>query len=223
MNIVITGTSRGIGLELTREALTRGHKVLAVARQPGDSEGLSHLKSQYPAQLLTAAVELTDPECGDKVAAAIHDWRSVDRLINNAGVYAKGEAVEDFLKSFHVNSVVPFLITKALLGKLRQGQSPKVVQITSLMGSIADNTSGGSYAYRASKAALNMINKGLAVENNWLTTVVMHPGWVKTAMGGAGAPMEASQSAHGLWAVIEGLKEKNSGHFYDFQGRELPW
>ena len=95
--------------------------------------------------------------------------------------------------------------------------------MTSMMGSIADNTSGGSYAYRASKAALNMINKSLSVDNSWLTTVVVHPGWVKTDMGGAGAPVEPRASALGIWKLVRGLKMKDSGHFFDFHGKELPW
>jgi NAD(P)-dependent dehydrogenase (short-subunit alcohol dehydrogenase family) len=223
MNVVVTGASRGIGLELVREALTKGDQVLAVARQPKESTGLSALKKQFGNKLSVCAVDVGSPEAADKIAASVSDWPTVDVLFNNAGIFRKDTRLDDFNESFRVNSVAPFLITKALLPKLRKSQAPRVVQITSLMGSIDDNSSGGSYAYRASKSALNMLNKCLAVENEWLTTVVMHPGWVKTDMGGGGAPVEIPESAGGLWKVARGLKDSDSGGFFDFRGKKLPW
>jgi len=223
MNVVITGASRGIGLELVREALGKGDRVLAVARKPDDSKGLAALKKQYSEKLEVCAADVGNPEAGDKIAAAISEWPGVDVLINNAGIFKKETKLPDFLESFQVNSVAPFNITRALLPKLRKSQSPRVVQITSLMGSIDDNSSGGSYAYRASKSALNMLNKCLAVENEWLTTIVMHPGWVKTDMGGTGAPIEIPESVGGIWKVARGLKSSDSGHFFDFRGKSLPW
>src|SRR5262249_2933625 len=122
-----------------------------------------------------------------------------------------------------VNSVVPFEMTQALLPYLKKSKQPKVIHITSLMGSIEDNSSGGYYAYRASKAALNMINKSLTRDHSWLTSVVMHPGWVQTDMGGPQAPTSTRDSAQGIWQVINGLGSEKSGHFYDFKGKELPW
>jgi NAD(P)-dependent dehydrogenase (short-subunit alcohol dehydrogenase family) len=223
MYVVVTGASRGIGLELTEQALDRGDHVLAVARKPKDSDGLMALQKKHPKTMSLIGVDLAQAEAAEKVAAAVNNWPQVDVLINNAGIYRKGEKIEDFLTSFHVNAIVPFLVTRALLPRLRKGAAPRVVQITSLMGSVADNSSGGSHAYRSSKSALNMLNKGLAVENEWLTAVVMHPGWVKTDMGGSGAPVEIADSATGIWRVTRELKSTDSGKFFDFRGKNLPW
>jgi NAD(P)-dependent dehydrogenase (short-subunit alcohol dehydrogenase family) len=153
----------------------------------------------------------------------VKSWPSVDLLLNNAGVYHQGTKAEDFLDSFHVNTVIPFLLTQALLTALKKSAHAKVASISSLMGSIEDNSSGGSYAYRSSKTALNMINKGLAVDNPWLTAVVLHPGWVETDMGGKGAPVKIPDSAQGLWKVIDALTKEQTGSFIDFRGRKLHW
>lgn len=223
MNVIVTGASRGIGLELVRDALEKGDHVLAVARKPAESKGLAELEKKYGTQLKTCAIDVAHPEAGDAIGKAIESWPAVDVLINNAGVFRKGEKLEDFSASFQTNTVAPFLVTKALFPKLRKSSSPRVVQITSLMGSIDDNASGGSYAYRASKTALNMLNKCLAVENEWLTTIVMHPGWVKTDMGGTSAPVEIPDSVAGIWRVTREVKREDSGQFFDFKGKTLPW
>lgn len=219
MNIVITGAARGIGLELSKIALaTTDARVLAVARTPSPA-----LKALADKNLAIAGAEMTDPKCGDKIAAACADWPHIDVLINNAGMYAKGVSADDFIESFRVNSIAPFLITSALLPKLKKSPAAKVVQITSKMGSIQDNSSGGYEPYRASKAALNIINKSLAVDNPWLTTIVMHPGWVRTDMGGSNAPVEPIDSAKGIWKVLQGLKSGDTGKFFDFRGEHIPW
>jgi len=222
MNILITGTSRGIGLELTKQALAKGHSVLAIARQPGDSPDLQKLKAKAGDALNLFAADLENDGAAEKIAAAVK-WPHIDVLINNAGIYRKGESTQDFLDSFRVNSVAPFQVTRALLPKLKKSIQPKVVQITSLMGSIEDNTSGGSTAYRASKAALNMINKTIAQDEEGLITIVVHPGWVKTRMGGDEAPTGAEESALGIWKVIEKLTTQDSGALFDFEGDRLPW
>lgn len=223
MNVVITGASRGIGLELTRNALNKGEVVLAVARRPKETPALMELQTAFPQALKTLALDLQEPGAAEPLSAALAEWNQVDVLINNAGVYAKGESPVDFQNSFQVNAVAPFLITKALLPKLRKSKQPRVIQISTLMASIKDNSSGGSYAYRASKSALNMLNKCLAIENDWLTTVVIHPGWVKTEMGGSGAPLEPEVSATGIWKVTHDLKIQDSGRFFDYRGRTLEW
>lgn len=202
MKIVITGTSRGIGAELVNIAKKAGHEVLAVDRK---------------------TVDLRSPEAPGKIAALAQSWGVVDILVNNAGIYLKGVGREDFQESFLVNSIVPFEITQALLPLLKKSTKPRVAQITSLMGSIDDNSSGGSIAYRASKTALNMINKCLSIDNPWLATVVIHPGWVQTDMGGAQAPTSVVESAQGIWQLVEGMNKEHSGSFHDFKGKELPW
>ncbi len=222
MNIVITGTSRGIGLELARQAAARGDKVLALARDV-KAAALEKLKREYPDLITTAALDVANPEAAARVTDALKSWSHVDVLINNAGVLNQGVGREEFLASFTVNSIAPFEITSACLPWLKKSANPRVVQITSLMGSIADNGSGGYYTYRASKAALNMINKSLALDNPWLTTFVIHPGWVQTDMGGKGAPTSVEDSARGIWAVAQNIKAESSGEFFDFRGKSLPW
>lgn len=222
MNILITGVAKGIGLALTHEALTHGHKVYGVARKPLASKELMKLKEKF-SNLELITLDLTDAKATDKIQEALQSCPSLDLLINNAGIYEKGTAKEDFLKSFEVNSFVPFMVTEAVLPKLQKASQPKAVHITSMMGSIADNSSGGSYAYRASKSALNMIHKSLTVDHAWLTCAVIHPGWVQTDMGGTSAPTPTINSAQGIWKVIEGLSLKDSGTFRTFEGKVLPW
>jgi NAD(P)-dependent dehydrogenase (short-subunit alcohol dehydrogenase family) len=222
MNIIITGTSRGIGFELTKQALHAGHRVLATVRSLASAHQIVSLKEMSP-NLHVIEVDVADNSAPNAISAAAATLPHVDILINNAGIYCEEDSVDDFMNSFRVNSVAPFFITSALLSQLKKSNQPKVVQITSLMGSIADNTSGGSYSYRASKAALNMINKSLAIDTPWLTTIVVHPGWVQTEMGGPQAPTPVEESAKGIWHVINNLQHKDSGAFFDFEGDRLPW
>lgn len=221
LKIVITGTSRGIGLELTRQALSAGASVLAVAR--ATSSGLAELKEKFDGQLDILNLDVAEEGAAEAIVSHVK-WEEVDILVNNAGVYPKSTSHADFASTFAVNAVAPFLITKAFLPKLMKSKAPKSVQITSLMGSIQDNTSGGSYAYRSSKSALNMLNKCLAVENAaWLTSIAMHPGWVKTDMGGEKAPLELADSAAGIWNVVSSATRSENGKFLNFAGKELPW
>lgn len=222
MRIVITGISSGIGLALTKVALNKGHQVLGIARNPDKSEGLKQLKANYSEKLELLSLDLLQEDTPQKIQKALGS-EALDLLINNAGIYEKEETSEAFLKSFQVNSIAPFQVTKGLLKNLKKSDHPKVIHVSSMMGSIADNNSGGAYAYRASKAALNMINKCLTVENSWLTSIVVHPGWVQTRMGGEEAPVKPDASAEGIWHVMEKLSQNESGNFYDYQGKHLPW
>ena len=220
MYIVITGTSRGIGLELTRKALELGHHVLAVARAPEESSDLMALRSD---RLSFAKVELSDQDAHEKIVASVEAWPQVDVIINNAGIYQEDKNIEDFQKSFLINSIKPLFITKALKGKMQKAKRPLAAFITSQMGSIEDNTSGGSYSYRASKTALNMLVKSLSIDEGWLISLLLHPGWVQTRMGGEGAPTSPSDSAAGIWRIIEAANKSDSGSFQDFRGKILPW
>lgn len=220
MNILITGSSRGIGLALVTQALAKGNSVLAVAR---DVSKLEVLQRDYPKTLTLVEANVSEPAGIKTVASAVAKVGSLDTLINNAGVYKKDVKVEDFAESFHVNATTPFLVTEALLPYLAKSKAPKVAQISTLMGSIHDNGSGGSYAYRSSKSALNMITRSLSVDHPNVTFVLLHPGWVKTEMGGSNAPTEIADSAKGIWQVIETAKSSDSGSFKDFQGRNLSW
>ena len=223
MKTVITGTSRGIGLELTKQALENGDQVMAYARNPQGSRQLMQLEREYPQLLSVAAVDVASADAAEKIISTLKSWSHVDTLINNAGILTQGTSRQDFLDSFTTNSIAPFEIATALLQWLKKSASAKVVNVTSLMGSVEDNDSGGYYAYRSSKCALNIINKSFSLDHKWLTTVVIHPGWVQTDMGGRGAPTSAEESALGIWTVTRNLKLSNSGEFCDYRGKQLSW
>lgn len=220
-NIVITGTSQGIGLEFTRQSLAAGHRVLAIVRHSNHMHELKTLTANPKLQI--CETDLTQSEAIPLIQEALKQWEKVDILINNAGVYLEDKSVENFLQSFHVNSIIPYFLTKSLFPFLKKSASPRAIFISSQMGSIQDNSSGGSHAYRASKAALNMIVKGLSQEESWLTSTTFHPGWVQTNMGGENAPVQPEDSVRGLLKIIHELGPKDSGRFLTFQGKSLPW
>lgn len=223
MNVLITGCSRGIGLDLCRQALTQKHRVLAAVRDPKKSTELTALKAKYPDQLEIIAADMKNPEASGVLLNAAKDFGGIDILINNAGVLLKSDNHHDLTESFQVNTIAPFLITQALLPILKDSKNPKVISVSSVMGSISDNSSGGYYGYRASKSALNMINKSLSLDNPWLTAIVVHPGWVQTEMGGAQATLPIEESAKGLWTVINETRREQSGQFFNYQGKKLEW
>lgn len=224
MNIVITGASKGIGLELCRIALINGHQICAIARTATESAGLKQLSVDFKDKIQFLNLDVSLPEAPQKIFQAVKDWSAVDMLINNAGILESGDDEAALMKSFRVNAVAPYLITKEILPLLKKASQSIVVQVSSKMGSIADNTSGGNAAYRASKTALNMYNKCIAEENKWLTAIVVHPGWVKTNMGGQSAPVQPADSAAGLWQVITNAKKFcSTANFFDYQGQSIPW
>jgi NAD(P)-dependent dehydrogenase (short-subunit alcohol dehydrogenase family) len=221
MTVLVTGASRGLGRGLVERALSDGHKVVAVSRHRSAFDSLA---ARF-AENLSVVVEGLDNEASvrkiaDHVLAKIG---SLDLLINNAGVLKEGQTGDDLSSSFWLNSTVPFLLTTALLPALKKSTSPKVVQITSKMGSIDDNTSGGYGAYRASKAALNMLTRSLAIDYQDICFLLLHPGWVRTDMGGANAPLSIDESVSGMWKVICDHRLEKSGAFVDFMGRSIKW
>lgn len=222
MYVVITGASRGIGLELTRLALSKGHHVLAVARHPDESADLKSLMSDNN-QLEALKLDLLEEGAPEKLAKAISTWPCVDVVINNAGIYDNDLTSEAFEKTFLTNTIKPFFVTHALMPFLKKSKRPVSAQVTSQMGSLVDNTSGGAYSYRASKAALNMLFKNMAIDENWLITLQLHPGWVQTRMGGENAPVTPRESAEGIWNMIENADSSQSGKFFTFRGETIPW
>lgn len=218
--IVITGASKGIGLALCEDALARGDHVLAVARNIQETS-LMELEKKYPT-LTLLNIDLMESHSAELITKSVEHWPSVDVLINNAGIYRGDESVEEFQESFLINSIRPFFITKEMLPMLKKSVAPKSVQISSTMGSIGQ-TGGGSYSYRSSKAALNMLFKNLSVDEPWLTVLQFHPGWVQTRMGGEGASISAADSSRGLWNEILTSDLNLSGSFRDYRGENLPW
>ncbi len=230
--ILITGASRGLGLEFIRQWLVRGDRVVALARRPETSVGLSALVGKHKESLRAVACDVADDA---SVERALHEVEKTDQqldvLVNNAGTYGARDATlatvktDDIRKVFDVNTLGPLRVSRAFLPLLRKGSSPRLVNITSLMGSIADNGSGGSWAYRISKTALNMLARNMAIEleNSGIVTTLLHPGWVGTDMGGPHAPLKPEGAVADLIRMIDTLTAEHNGGFFDHAGKPLPW
>ncbi len=219
---VITGANRGIGLEFARQLSERGEHVIATARDPKRARDLRALNVRV--EPLDVADAGSVAEFAGRLAGS-----PVDVLINNAGIGGEGAAIdrlsmEEVERFFRVNSVGPLRVTQALLPNLRAGNRKRVVNITSVLGSIGRNDSGGWYGYRAAKAALNQLTRTLAHElaPEGFTCVVLHPGWVRTNMGGRGAHLSPEESVRGMLKVIKKLSPRDTGRFFDYRG-EVPW
>jgi len=217
-NIVITGANRGIGLELARQYVARGDDVIAVCRQ-----GSKELKALGVEVI--EGVDVTSDESVTDLASALRG-RHIDRLVNNAGVLERDslEALDfgAIERQFRVNAMAPLRVTAALRHKLTPGG--KVFIITSRMGSIDDNTSGGYYGYRMSKAAVNMAAKSLSIDltDEGIGVFLLHPGMVSTDMTGHHG-IDVAQAARGLIERMDALDIGQSGSFWHQEGYELPW
>lgn len=218
---VVTGANRGIGLALVAELAKRGGTVLAACRKSSAALG------KLGVEVVEGVDVATDAGIAALVAAV--GSRSIDLLVNNAGILVWGDRldeldVEGIRKQFEVNALAPLRVTGALRDRLPKGA--KVALVTSRMGSIDDNSSGGAYGYRMSKAALNMAGKSLAVDlrGRGVAVAILHPGMVKTDMlGGHGGQVEPDEAARGLVARIDALTLETSGGFWHANGQKLPW
>lgn len=225
---LITGANRGVGLELTRQLVSRGDAVIGTARNPDAAADL---------QSLTDRVEQLDT--GDEVSILALAERlkaqPIDVLINNAGVFLDGGAVtpegttgEQMLETYRVNVVGPFLLTRALAPNLERGDRKLAIQVSSNLGSIAaakDQGRTGWAAYSASKAALNMVSVLMDNElrKRCVASVALHPGWVKTDMGGEGADLEREDAAAHIIRTIDGLGGDDTPGFVSYEGKPLKW
>lgn len=225
---LITGANRGIGLELTRQALARGDSVIAAARDAG-AQSLDALAAKAGDRLQTIALDVVD-ETSVNAAATSLAGRAIDVLINNAGIIGPNRQstldmdFDGLAQTLAVNSIAPLRVTQALLPNLRKSNHPRIVTISSAMGSLSSAASD-RIAYRASKAAVNKIMQGLAsdLKRENIPAIVMHPGWVRTDMGGAGADLSPEQSASGILQVIDRLTLASTGAFINYDGKTLPW
>ena len=229
--MLITGANRGIGLEFVRQYAADGWRVVACCRKPAAAEALNRLAAQYPDQITVHALDVTDHAQIDQLAQTLSE-QPIDLLINNAGVYppARGDALGEtdyaaWQQAFAVNTMAPLKITEAFILQIARSKLKTIVTITSKMGSIADNRGGGSYIYRSSKAGVNIVMKSLSIDLSpqKIIAILLHPGWVKTDMGGPGALITAEQSVTGMRRVIGNLTLQDSGKFYAFDGKEVPW
>ncbi len=228
MRAVVTGANRGIGLELARQLLARGDQVDAAVREPERAGDLRALGDGGD-RLRVHRLDQLEPDSVRELAAGL-GGEPVDLLVNNAGVYGGTRQhlpdidFEDAVRTYRVNALGPLRVTLALLPNLKAARG-KVIHLTSGMGSIADNKSGAFYAYRMSKAALNMMSRSLAVDlrGAGVASAVINPGWVKTDMGGPGAPTPVEESVRGILREIDAFTLESSGAFLDWKGRPYPW
>ncbi len=225
---LITGANRGIGFELARQLSARGDRVLATTRQPQLAEALQKLASDQPL-VRVLACDVTDEKSIGSVARELAD-SVVDVLINNAGVFLTHGSLADFsaeeaLLTLQINSIGPVLVTRAMLPALRRARGAKILNLTSILGSIAQTDHGGDHAYRMSKAALAMATRCLAADlrEDDIAVVAAHPGWVKTDMGGESAPIALDESVLGLIGLIDRVSSKESGGVFDYRGRTIPF
>jgi len=223
-SILITGTNRGIGLELTRSFAQDGWRVHACCRDPKKAKDLCSIDGD----VVIHRFDVTD---GDRVAGLARELEgeAIDILFNNAGVsgpragFGKTD-YEAWVPVFSVNVFAPLRLAECFVGHVARSERKLILNMSSTMGSIAE-CGGGMYFYRASKAALNMISKTLSVDlaGQGITVVAFHPGWVQTDMGGPGASITPEASVRGLRKVIAGLTAKDTGGFFAYDGRKLPW
>lgn len=232
--IFITGANRGLGLEMVRQYAQEGQtQIFATYRDLNHTHALQSLATQYAPHIELVPLDVRDETSIQALAGHLEDkTNGLDILINNAGINPSGEGqtvtgltMDGFLDVLRVNTVAPALVVQALLPYLRKGHTPRVINISSDMGSIGNRNYGGYHAYSTSKAGLNMLSKGMAAELGGYNIIVVSidPGWVKTDMGGTSAPLHPEESIKGLRKVIDGLTIRQNGHYFDYHGHKVPW
>ncbi len=229
-SVLITGASRGLGLEFSRQYLAEGWKVIAACRNPSTAEPLRRLEHGSEGSLTIVEMDVTDGTSVHRAAERLQGT-AIDITINCAGIFGRRRQTigsldyREWVEVLEVNLLGPARVSEAFLEHIRQSERRLIVTITSGMGSLADNTSGGSVLYRTSKAAVNMLMRTAAIDlrPQEISCVVLNPGWVKTDMGGPNARISAEQSVGALRRVIARLGPEDSGRFYNHDGREYPW
>lgn len=225
--VLVTGSNRGIGLEFVKQYLADGWNVIACCRDPKEAKVLQTLQQQFTT-LTVYPLEMTDERAIKNLAAQLKNV-AIDLLINNAAVLGDAQrpwgasSTQELQELFLINAIAPLKMCEAFIEHVARSQWKKIATLSSGWGSIAQNTDGGVYAYRASKAAVNMLMKTVAVDVAGLSVKVLllDPGWVQTAMGGHNAPTSAHDSAAGMRQVIAACKE--SGVFISYQGQPVAW
>ncbi|MFH2133993.1 MAG: SDR family oxidoreductase [Pseudomonadota bacterium] len=229
--MLITGANRGIGLEFCKQYAAAGWRVIACCRNLGKADALNELAKQYPVQIEVHALDVTDHALIEQLSRTL-SGEAIDLFINNAGVYPssdrKGFGHTDYaewMDAFNINAMAPLKMVEAFIEQIARSQLKRIITITSQMGSVDDNSSGGSYLYRSSKAAANMVVKSLAVDlkDRGITSVAFNPGWVLTDMGGPNAMITVEQSVSDLRKVIDGLTLADTGKFIGNDGVVIPW
>jgi NAD(P)-dependent dehydrogenase (short-subunit alcohol dehydrogenase family) len=229
--LVISGSNRGMGLQWVRHYLQQGWRIYATCRFPDRADELNRLAATHD-NLSVHRLDVSNPIDTREFAAALVDT-PVDLLINNAGVYFEQWGKDplgtinynDWQQTFNVNTLGAMRLSEALIHNIAASEKRLIVTITSHMGSIADITSPSDYAYRSSKAALNAAMKGLSFEaaKRDVGVLLLHPGWVRTRMGGDSAPLGVAESVSGMSRLVDRFKPAQNGCFFRYDGIKLPW
>ena len=227
---LITGANRGLGLEFAKQYLADNWQVYAACRDPSSASELRRLADGSRGKLLVLSVDVSDL-ANVRAAAVELKGKPIDLLLNNAGIGGpRGQTIgnidyETWARVLDVNTLGPMRVAEAFVDNVARSDRELIVTVTSGMGSISDNSSGGAFAYRTSKAAVNMVMRSLAVDlaPRGITCVVINPGWVRTDMGGANARLTAAESVTAMRRLIDKLGPAQSGKFFNHDGREYAW
>jgi NAD(P)-dependent dehydrogenase (short-subunit alcohol dehydrogenase family) len=239
--VLVTGASRGLGLELTRQyaAAGQGWRILACVRSPSTATALQALAADSAGCISVRTLDVEDHSSIERLATELAD-ESIDVLINSAGTMGRRSFAEegkkfgrfgdsdyaDWAQVFRLNVMGPMKMAEAFVEHIARSEQKKLITLSSILGSIEKNTIGGLYAYRASKAAVNAIMRSMAIDlarSHGIIATALHPGWVRTDMGGPQADIDAVESASGMRRVIAGLDASKAGRYWVYDGSELPW
>jgi NAD(P)-dependent dehydrogenase (short-subunit alcohol dehydrogenase family) len=228
--VLVSGANRGLGLEFARQYAADGWRVLAACRAPDSAKELQKLAKESDGHIRVFAMDVTNAASVSAAAVELKG-EAIDLLLNNAGVMGpRSEPLGEldyaaWARVLDANTLGPMRVVEAFLKNVAKGRQKKIVTITSGMGSLEDNTSGGSYAYRSSKAAVNMVVKSLAVDlaPRGIICIVMNPGWVRTDMGGPRGTLDPAESIKAMRSVIARLRQEDSGKFLNYTGKPYPW
>lgn len=241
--VLVTGAGRGLGLEFARQYAADGWQVIGTVRDPSKSAELAALADGPGARVRVEIMDVTDHASIDALAQRLQQEGAplpIDVLINSAGTMGAGSFAQsgiafgrfgssdfaDWEQVFRVNVIGPMKMAEAFVGHVAASTQRKIVSLSSIIGSIEKNQIGGLYAYRATKAALNAVMRSLAIDLGRKYKIVaapIHPGWVRTDMGGPRADLDAQTSVAGIRRVIESLDADRAGRFWMYDGSELPW
>jgi NAD(P)-dependent dehydrogenase (short-subunit alcohol dehydrogenase family) len=228
---LITGANRGIGLELVRQYADAGWRVHACCREPARARDLESVIRSNDGRVTAHALDVTDASSRAALARALAD-EPVDLLFHNAGIYGpngvgfgRNTGEEEWVEVMRVNAIAPLKLSELLVDNVAKSRRRVIAVMSSGMGSVGDNTSGGAYHYRSSKSALNSVAKSMAVDlaPRRIIVLVLCPGWVRTDMGGSKAPLPVERSVRGLRKVIEEATPADSGTFIRYEGTRVPW
>ena len=228
--VLITGCNRGLGLEFARQYTQAGWRVYATCRSPERALDLARLAASNPDTVSLHPLDVTETRQIDGMRQMLAG-EPLDLLINNAGVLGPKDQgfghtdADAWVYTFRVNAIAPLKLIEALADNLAAGGQHLAATLSSKMGSISENESGGFYIYRSSKAAVNASIKSASIDlaNRGINVVALHPGWVKTAMGGREAEIEATESVSRMREILDRLGPKDSGGFFDLDGSRIPW